>query len=95
MNSQTIELVHDEQNQRFLGKMEPSDAFVTYSWQGERMILTHIEIDPSLRGSGMGAIFANQVLEHLQDSPGEIRLTCPFLRQVARTRDEWRKKFMP
>lgn len=93
MNSEPIELIHDEQNQRFLGKMTPNDGIVTYRWQGERMILNHIEIDLSLRGTGIGERFARQVLTHLQDSATEIRLTCPYLRYVAKSNEQWRKKF--
>ncbi len=48
-------LVHDPKSQRFIRHMAPSDAFVSYAWQGERMILGHIEVDPALRGTGTGA----------------------------------------
>jgi len=58
-------LVHDKKSQRFVRHMAPSDAFVSYTWQVERMVLGHIETDASLRGSGLGARFAAQVIEHL------------------------------
>ena len=86
-------LIHDETGQRYLRHMAPSDAFVSYHWQGERMVMTHIEVDPSLRGTGAGARFATEVFESVENRPHEIRLTCPFLRKVAATRPEWRQKF--
>ncbi|MAZ22976.1 N-acetyltransferase [Roseovarius sp.] len=86
-------VIHDAKAQRFLRHMLPSDAFVSYRWQGDRMILSHIEIDPALRGSGLGAHFAAEVFERLLPSSHDIRLACPFLRQVARTRAAWREKF--
>lgn len=86
-------LVHDERGQRFVRHMAPSDAFVSYYWQGDRMVMTHIEVDRSLRGSGVGARFATEVFEAVQDRPHEVRLTCPFLRRVAATRPEWKTKF--
>lgn len=86
-------LVHDERAQRFIRHMAPSDAFVSYVWQGDRMVLTHIEVAPSLRGNGLGARFAFEVFEEIENRPHEIRLTCPFLRRVALTRPEWRRKF--
>lgn len=58
-----------------------------------RMILTHIEVDPSFRGSGLGARFAAEVFEEIETRSHEIRLTCPFLRKVGGTRANWRKKF--
>lgn len=86
-------LVHDEHSRRFVRHMAPSDAFVSYAWQGDRMVLGHIEVDLSLRGSGCGARFATEVFEHIKSADYEIRLTCPFLRRVASTRADWREKF--
>ncbi|WP_281857300.1 N-acetyltransferase [Litoreibacter halocynthiae] len=86
-------LVYDQKSRRFIRHMAPSDAFVSYTWQGERMVLGHIETDPTLRGSGLGARFATEVFEHLEGAPHEVRLTCPFLRRVGATRQEWRERF--
>lgn len=86
-------LIHDERGNRFIRHMSPSDAFVSYHWQGDRMVMTHIEVDPSQRGTGIGARFATEVFETVENRPHEIRLTCPFLRKVAATRPEWRQKF--
>lgn len=86
-------LVHDEASQRFIRHMAPVDAFVSYHWQGDRMVMAHIEVDPSLRGTGLGARFAAEVFDAVVHRPHEIRLTCSFLRRVAATRPEWRSKF--
>jgi predicted GNAT family acetyltransferase len=86
-------LVHDKKSQRFVRHMAPSDAFVSYTWQGDRMVLGHIETDPALPGSGLGARFAAEVFEFLETADHEVRLTCPFLRRVGATRPNWRKKF--
>lgn len=87
------ELVHDEKSQRFVRHMVTSDAFVSYTWQGDRVVLGHIEVDPSHRGSGLGARVATEVFKHLENVDHEVRLTCPFLRRVGVTRPNWRKKF--
>lgn len=86
-------LVHDAASQRFIRHMAPADAFVSYVWQGERMVLTHIELDPSLRGTGIGASFAAEVFDAVIGRPHEVRLTCSFLRRVAATQADWRRKF--
>ena len=86
-------LLHDERTGRFVRAMVPADAFVSYHWQGDCMVLAHIEVAPSLRGSGVGAKLATEVFEAIEDRPHEIRLACPFLRRVAATRLEWRQKF--
>ncbi|MDE9451921.1 N-acetyltransferase [Aliiroseovarius sp. Z3] len=86
-------LVHDGKSQRFVRHMSPSDAFVSYSWQGDRMVLGHIEVDPSLRGSGIGARLAGEVFDEVLGRAHEIRVTCPFMRRVAVLRPEWRRRF--
>ena len=86
-------LIHDERSQRFIRQMSPQDAFVSYSWQGDRMVLGHIEVASSLRGSRIGARLAIEVFEHLENSSYEVRLTCPFLRRVGSTHPEWRERF--
>lgn len=86
-------LVHDTKGQRFVRHMAPTDAFVSYVWHGDRMVLGHIEVDRALRGIGTGAKFATEVFEHLETAKHEVRLTCPFLRRVGATRPEWREKF--
>lgn len=96
-NSSKIELVHDAKLQRFIHHMKPTDAFVSYVWESASatptMILDHVEVSKTTRGSGLGARFAVQVLEHLQDSETDIKITCSFLLRVARTRPIWREKF--
>lgn len=73
--------------------MTPSNAFISYVRQGDRIVLTHIEVDPSRRNSGIGARFAMTVLGHLLHQPYEIYITCPFLCRVAAMRPDWRAKF--
>lgn len=86
-------LVHDTKSQRFVRHMAPTDAFVSYAWQGDRMVLGHIETDPALRGTGIGTRLATEVFEHLESAPHEVRLTCPFLRRIGATRADWRERF--
>ena len=86
-------LVHDTASQRFIRHMYPTDAFVSYSWQGDRMVLGHIEVARELRGNGLGEKVAKEVFDYLALAEHEIRLTCPFLRRVAATKPEWRTKF--
>ena len=87
------DLLHDKAAGRFSKRSAPQSAFITYYWRDVVMVLDHIEVSPSLRGTGAGARFAQEVFETVQNEPQEIRLTCPFLRRVASSRPEWRKKF--
>lgn len=86
-------LVHGARARRFIRHMASGDGFVSYAWQGDRMVLGHIEVAPALRGSGAGARLAAEVFAHLAGAGHEQRVTCPFLRRVAMTRPEWRRQF--
>ncbi|MBL4813844.1 MAG: N-acetyltransferase [Rhodobacteraceae bacterium] len=86
-------LIHNKLDQAYLRHMAQADALVSYVWQDGQMMLTHIEVDPSLRGTGTGARFGAEVLTALEDAPHEVRLQCPFLRRLGKTRPEWREKF--
>lgn len=86
-------LVHDKKSQRFVRYMAPTDVFVSYSWQGDSMVLGDIEVGPTDFGSGLGERFATKVFEHLENAKHEIHLTSPFLRRVGATLVNWRKIF--
>ena len=86
-------LVHEDHAQRFVRYMAPRDAFVSYAWQGDRMVLTHIEVPEGQRGNGIGQSLAEEVFDAVRFRPHEVRLTCPFLRKIAMTRADWRDTF--
>lgn len=93
-----LEFLHDEKAQKFIHEMESENAFVNYKWLGDipkqgGMLLTHIEVPQSARGTGLGARFAIQVLQYLETSEQEIQISCSFMRRIARTKPHWRKRF--
>ena len=87
-------MLHDEAGARYVWPMMPSDAFASYAMRDGRKTVGHIEIDASLRGSGLGARLAQELLDALQLESGEIRLTCSFLRKVAARRKDWTERFL-
>lgn len=98
VSKDTPDFSHDEEAQKFIREMKPENAFVSYKWLGDipkqgAMMLTHIEVPQSARGTGLGARFAKQILTHLQNSEQEIHISCSFMRRVASTKPAWRKKF--
>lgn len=83
-------VIHEPESHRFVRHMRPRDAFVSYVWRGETMVLTHIEVAPELRGSGFGAELARQVFGMVRSLAPSARTTCPFMRRVARsTPEDW------
>lgn len=89
---------HDEKAQQFIREMKPENAFVNYKWLNKDpkhsiMLLTHIEVPQSARGTGLGARFAIQVLNHLEQTELEIHISCSFMRKVAGKKPNWRIRF--
>ncbi len=87
------ELVHDAAHNRYVRHMEPKDAFVSYRMEGDKKILTHIEVHPSFRGTGLGAEFAEQVFERVISEGVEAGITCTYMRHLAGTRPDWAAHF--
>lgn len=75
--------LHEPHAQRFVRYMRPTDAFVSYGWHGDVMVLTHIEVDPVHRGTGLGARLARDVFKLVRATGRKAAITCPFLRRVA------------
>ena len=84
---------HEADKNRFVLAMQPEDATLNYHWQGDTMVLNHVEVPTSARGGGMGARFAMAVFGKLLDAPHPVRITCTFMRKVARSKPEWQKAF--
>lgn len=87
-------MLHDEANGRYFWPMLPGDAFASYVMRDGRRIVGHIEVDKSLRGTGLGARLARELLTHLEQDFVATRLTCSFLRKVARSDRSWAERFL-
>lgn len=86
-------VIHEPHAQRFVRYMRPNDAFVSYTWRGDTIILTHIEVDPVHRGTGLGARLARQVFAMVRSLGATARISCPFMRKVAASAPEDRAFF--
>jgi ribosomal protein S18 acetylase RimI-like enzyme len=86
-------VIHEPESQRFVRHMQPSDAFVSYVSRGDTMVLTHIEVAPEHRGSGLGAELAREVFTMVRMLAQSGRITCPFMRRVAMGTPEDREFF--
>lgn len=76
-------VIHDEKTQRFVRHKQPSDAFVSYVWRDGRMLLTHIEVDPALRGKGIGVEVAEETFKLVRGLNHRARISCRYMRKVA------------
>jgi uncharacterized protein len=44
-----------------------------------KLVLVHTEVDPSLKGQGLGDVFVQGVLDDLRERGIEYRVICPFV----------------
>jgi uncharacterized protein len=78
---------------RFAMSTSKGDAFVTFRWDGDTMILPHAEVPAALRGTGAGGKLANGVFAEIEAMGVKARPTCPFLVRAARSDPRWQKLF--
>ncbi|MBL0924132.1 MAG: N-acetyltransferase [Sphingomonadaceae bacterium] len=80
-------------NNRFHMATAAGEAFVTFRWEGDVMVLPHAEVPTTLRGTGAGARLANGVFAEIEAMGIKARPICPFLVRVARSDPRWRALF--
>lgn len=78
---------------RFTMSTEAGDAYVTFHWDGNVMVLPHAEVPSSLRGTGAGARLAKGVFAEIEAMGIKALPTCPFLVRAARSDPRWKALF--
>ena len=53
-------------------------GLATYRMRGDVVVVTHSEVDPRLRGQGMGAELARRTLDQLRERGAKVVPACPF-----------------
>jgi len=60
-----------------------------YEDDGDVVDLTHTEVEPRLRGSGLGEELVRGALDDLRAQGRRIRPSCPFVAAFVRRHDEY------
>lgn len=64
-------------------------GFACYEEEGERLIFTHTEVDPSLAGQGMGGILARGALDDARARGKRIVPVCTFIAGYVDKHADW------
>ncbi len=68
------------QNRYIFEKDGEEVGLIDYAMRGSSIVLTHSEIDPQLRGNGLGDQMVQEVLEEIRtDTDYTIVAECPFV----------------
>lgn len=86
-------ILYEPDCNRFTMQTDKGEAYVTFRWDGDIMVLPHAEVPSSLRGSGAGGRLANGVFAKIETMGVTARPTCPFLVRVAQSSPRWQRLF--
>lgn len=85
-----IEVVDTPEDRRFVIRVDGTDAgFAEYTRRGDRLILTHTEIDPAFEGRGLGSRLARAALDAARAAGDAVVPLCPFMAGYVEKHDEY------
>ncbi|NUQ13009.1 MAG: N-acetyltransferase [Gemmatimonadaceae bacterium] len=64
-------------------------AFLEYRRRDDRMILVHVEVPESLRGSGLGSVLARHAFESARATATPVVVRCPYVTAWLRRHPEY------
>ena len=74
-----IDVRHDPDRHRYELLVDGKVAgLAAYRERGDVVIVTHSEVDPALRGQGLGNELAGRTLDQLRERGAKVVPACPF-----------------
>ncbi|WP_313478668.1 GNAT family N-acetyltransferase [Stutzerimonas kunmingensis] len=90
MSDRQATVRHDAAQQRYELLVDgQSLGAAEYSEQGERMVFTHTEVDPSLSGQGLGSVLAKAALEDARRRGKRVVPQCEFIASYIERHAQW------
>lgn len=78
----------DPARQRFELEVHGELAFVDYRRDGRKLLLTHAEVPPALRGGGIGSALVNGTLALVRERGEQVVPLCSFVAHYVRQHPE-------
>ncbi|WP_418643633.1 GNAT family N-acetyltransferase [Stutzerimonas kunmingensis] len=90
MSDRQATVRHDTAQQRYELLVDgQSLGAAEHSEQGERMVFTHTEVDPSLSGQGLGSVLAKGALEDARRRGKRVVPQCEFIASYIERHEQW------
>ena len=86
----TMTVRDDVARQRYELEVEGGLAFVDYRRDGRKVIMTHAEVPPALRGGGVGSALVKGALALVRERGEKVVPLCSFVAQYMRRHPETR-----
>lgn len=80
----------DPASQRYELEVERGLAFIDYLRDGGKVIMTHAEVPPALRGGGIGSALVKGALALVRERGDKVVPLCPFVARYMQRHPETR-----
>ncbi len=87
--SNPVEVVHNENAQRFEVQQDGALAELDYRRAGNQIIFTHTGVPGDLEGRGIGSALAKAGLAYARANGLEVVPLCPFVRSYIERKPEY------
>ena len=87
--SNPVEVVHNENAQRFEVQQDGALAELDYRRAGNQIIFTHTGVPGALEGRGIGSALAKAGLAYARENGLEVVPLCPFVRSYIERKPEY------
>ena len=82
-------VVHEEENDRFVIYTEDNEAYVEYRMNDNKLNLYHTFTHPQLRGKGLAAQVVRAALEFAKENNLQVIPTCSYVHSFILKNDEY------
>lgn len=79
MDSNQLEILNQESQQRFEADLGESKAFLDYRLSPGRITFLHLEVPPEFEGKGIASKIAKAGLDHAREAKLKVVPRCPFV----------------
>lgn len=88
---QQLELVHDQDQHRFVMDINGEQAVVEYQVKNDALYLIHSEVPYALRGRGIGKVLVEKTFEKLTEEGYKAVAICSYIKAVAMRSEQWKQ----
>ena len=86
-----IAVANDEKGRQFHAEVDGHRAHLDYLQQKDGTLnLVHTEVDPALRGKGVGEALVRYALDAARSAGVKVIPTCPFVKKFVEHHPEYR-----
>ncbi len=85
----TIEIVNNEEQQRFETQLDEALAFIEYRWLKGDMVLMHTMVPEAHEGKGVAGSLAKYALEFAREKKLKVIVYCPYIAAYLKRHPEY------